>query len=106
MHLPSSLQTVAVLLQALGSDAAQSPLLVHAGPCHDYAEVTRQLSATYHERPVSQGVQSNGNLLLVLNSATNGSWTIISTLPTGLTCILAVGQHWEPAAPVRLDSPV
>lgn len=106
MHLPGSLLTAAVLLQALGSDAAQSPPLVQAGPCHDYAEVARQLSATYHERPVSHGVQSNGNLLLVFNSATSGSWTIISTSPTGLTCILAVGQHWESTAPVRLDSPV
>lgn len=106
MYIPGSLLAVSILLTALGADAAKSPPPVQASPCHAYAEVARQLGATYHERLVSLGVQSNGNLLLVFNSVTSGSWTIVSTSPTGLTCILAAGQHWESTAPVRLDSPV
>lgn len=106
MHSPGWLLAVIMLLQAAGSDAAQSPLAVQGRRCHAYAEVARQLSATYHETPVSLGIQSNGNLLLVFNSPTSGSWTIVSTTPTGLTCILAAGRHWETAAPALLGSPV
>lgn len=105
MHIPGSLLAVSILLPALGFDAARPPPTAQGSVCHAYAEVARQLSATYHETPISLGVQSNGNLLLVFNSMASGSWTIVSTSPTGLTCILAAGQHWESTSLVRLASP-
>lgn len=100
------LLAVSLLLRAASSVAAQSPLPAQGSRCHAYADVARQLSAIYHESPVSLGIQSNGDLLLVFNSPTSGSWTIVSTTPTGLTCILAAGRHWETAAPALLGSPV
>ncbi len=106
MHVPGSLLAVSVLLPALGFDADRLPPTAQGGVCHSYAAVARQLSAIYHETPVSLGVQSNGNLLLVFNSVASGSWTIVSASPTGLACVLAAGQHWESTALVRLDPPV
>ena len=68
-------------------------------PCFSYGEVARQLKGTYEEAPVSLGLQANGNLLQVFNSATSGSWTIVSTSPDGMACILAAGRNWENLKP-------
>jgi hypothetical protein len=72
-------------------------------PCFSYGEVARQLKGTYQEAPVSLGLQANGNLLQVFNSAKSGSWTIVSTSPDGTACILAAGRNWENLEPAPLD---
>jgi hypothetical protein len=72
-------------------------------PCFSYAEVARQLKGTYEEAPVSLGLQANGNLLQVFNSAKSGSWTIVSTSPDGTACILAAGRNWENLKQASLD---
>jgi hypothetical protein len=72
-------------------------------PCFSHAEVARQLKGTYQEAPVSLGLQANGNLLQVFNSAKSGSWTIVSTSPDGMACILAAGRNWENLKQASLD---
>ena len=68
-----------------------------------YSEIARQLQGTYEEAPVSLGLQSNGNLLQVFSSADSGSWTIVSTSPDGLACVLAAGSTGKSVKPARLD---
>lgn len=57
-----------------------------------------QLENRYQEEPVHMGLASNGSVLEVLASP-SGSWTIIITRPSGLSCIMAAGENWE-------DSPI
>jgi hypothetical protein len=64
-------------------------------PCHRYDEIASQLGSRYREAPVSLGVQTNGNLLQVFASPESGTWTILSTSPTGMTCVIAAGKSWE-----------
>jgi hypothetical protein len=90
----------AMLTQAVGASAQTQVVRM---PCHDYAEIARQLRATYEEAPVSLGLQTDGNLLQVFSSQKTGSWTIVSTSPSGLACVLAAGQHWESVTPANLD---
>ena len=82
--------------------AAPQPAPVQL-PCFSHAEVARQLKATYHEAPVSLGLQSNGNLLQVFHAPTSGTWTIVSTSPQGMACILAAGRDWENLTPPNPD---
>lgn len=70
-------------------------------PCHAHDEIARQLDRRYGEQPVSIGLQANGNLLQVFISDQTGSWTILSTTPAGLACILAAGRGWENLPPRR-----
>lgn len=74
-------------------------------PCHDAGEIHKQLSKKYDEAPVAFGLQTNGNLLQIYASADKGTWTVISTSPAGLACIVAAGKSWE-SLPVKKDSPV
>lgn len=85
-----------LLVPAADAREPASPALT---PCFDRQEVTRKLRASYGEVPVSYGLQSNGNLLQVYVSAARGTWTMVSTLPSGLACILAVGRNWEGPSP-------
>jgi hypothetical protein len=79
----------------LPSAALARPAADQRLPCADYREVRRQLAAGYGEAPLALGLRSNGDLLQVFASPEGGSWTIVSTTPQGLACILAAGRRWE-----------
>ena len=64
-------------------------------PCHNATEIAKQLSSKYEEAPVAFGLQSNGNLLQVYASTEKDTWTVVSTTPNGLSCIVAAGKRWE-----------
>ena len=74
---------------------AQPQVMGTAMPCHERAEIARQLGTGYDETPVSLGVQANGDLLEVFSSAQTGTWTIVSTAPSGLACVVAAGDGWQ-----------
>ena len=82
-------------LSTSAASAAAPPVVGVPIPCHDYREIRRQLAERYNEAPVSFGVRSNGELLQVFASAQGGTWTIVSTSPAGLACILAAGRGWD-----------
>jgi hypothetical protein len=74
-------------------------------PCHNATEIAKQLSSKYDEAPVAFGLQSNGNLLQVYSSEEKGTWTVVSTTPTGVSCIVAAGKRWE-SLPIVKNDPV
>ncbi len=85
------------------SAAAQSPPAGMRMPCHDATEIAKQLSNKYSEAPVAFGLQSNGNLLQVYASMDKGTWTVVSTTPAGLSCIVAAGRSWESLPFIKED---
>ena len=75
-------------------------------PCHNATEVAKQLSSKYDEAPVAFGLQSNGNLLQVYSSEEKGTWTVVSTTPAGMSCIVAAGKRWKACRPsTRIPRP-
>jgi hypothetical protein len=72
-------------------------------PCHNATEIAKQLSSKYDEAPVAFGLQSNGNLLQVYSSEEKDTWTVVSTTPTGMSCIVAAGKRWESLPAVSND---
>jgi hypothetical protein len=75
--------------------AQQAPQTGMWMPCHNATEIAKQLSSKYDEAPVAFGLQSNGNLLQVYSSEDKDTWTVVSTTPGGLSCIVAAGKRWE-----------
>jgi len=86
-----------------GSTAAQTGGM--RMPCHNATEIAKQLNSKYDEAPVAFGLQSNGNLLQVYASEDKGTWTVVSTSPQGLSCIVAAGKRWE-SMPFVKDDPL
>ena len=74
--------------------------------CTERNRVLSQLSNQFSEAPVAMGVANNGGVLEILSSRAGKSWTIILTMPSGLTCMIAAGENWE-ALPTmtKLDPP-
>lgn len=66
--------------------------------CGERSRFLEQLHQQYGENPTAVGLVSNGTVLEVLTS-TKGSWTILVTQPSGVTCLVASGDAWEALPP-------
>jgi hypothetical protein len=62
--------------------------------CVERTEAATSLKKNFAEVPVSMGLSEQGSVIEVFASP-NGSWSIIMTLPNGLSCIMAAGEEWE-----------
>jgi hypothetical protein len=88
--------TLAALVIAL-SAAAQSVCVTERG------DVLKQLSNDFQENPVAMGLAADGSVVEVL-VASSGSWTILVTKPTGVSCVVASGEAWD-RVPAPLKGP-
>ena len=66
--------------------------------CGEHGEVVAKLKENYSEVPVHIGLGSQGTIIEIL-VAPSGSFTIIYTVPSGLSCILVTGTDWETVKP-------
>lgn len=82
-----------VLALAAGSGGAQAQ--PRAGQvCGDRDNILAHLSDNFEEKPVAIGLDSRGRVMEVL-AAESGTWTVVITMPNGLSCLLASGQRFE-----------
>ncbi len=63
--------------------------------CTARTEVQGHLDSKYSEAPVAMGLANNGGVIEVLSSGSGTTWTIIITMPNGVSCLLAAGESWE-----------
>jgi hypothetical protein len=91
-------------LIALGLSLISSPVGVADEPtksnCETREAVLDFLSSQYSEAPVAMGVSRDGGVVEVLTSGPGATFTIIVTMPNGLTCMVAAGDGWESLAPL------
>jgi hypothetical protein len=72
--------------------------------CDTRETVVKELSGQFHEQPIATGLQGNGTLLEVFASRETGSWTVLITMPTGVTCLALAGDSFE-MLPPQADGP-
>jgi hypothetical protein len=63
--------------------------------CGPRKAMVMRVAGSLHERPSSVALTNDGQLLEVLKSDTDVTWVILMTSPQGLSCIVAVGDHWQ-----------
>lgn len=73
-------------------------------PCTDRQTFIRHLQSKWHETPIAMGLTARGGLIEVLVSKDGGTWTMIVTMPNGMTCGVATGTSWEKVKPTRPDN--
>lgn len=67
----------------------------HAAPtCAPRAEILDKLVTRYSEERQSIGIAANNSVIEVFASET-GSWSIIATMTSGETCLIATGESFE-----------
>lgn len=82
-----------------------SPTLANGGggpprTCGSHDEVLGHLKRKYGEEPAAYGAVNNGGLVELVKSKAKDTWTLIITLPSGSTCLMAAGEGWREIAPV------
>lgn len=84
-----------VVVGAMTAQASAAPV-----PCSKRDDIIKMLDSKYREGLAGFGLAGQTNLVEVF-VAENGSFTILSTNPTGISCIIAAGQSWEKVSPAK-----
>lgn len=74
-----------------------TPVAAQAPICAPRGVVLQQLKQQFGEVPAGRGVTSEGAILELLVSPV-GTWTLLMSLPNGLSCFAAAGDSWEGVA--------
>ena len=69
-----------------------------APQCGPRSAVLDHLGQKYGESRRSIGIAANNTVMAVFASPTSGSWTILVTMPDGVSCLVASGQGYEAIA--------
>lgn len=93
LHL-AALTTAAAIVIAMGGQAAAQS----ARNCAPRAVVVERLATGFGETRQSVGLGSNNAMVEVFASPETGSWTILVTVPSGISCLVASGQSFETVA--------
>ncbi len=72
--------------------------------CGARRDLIDQLEKQYDEKRAVFGLKSKGRLIEVFVGP-SGSWTILTSDPTGISCVLDSGEGWRPVATPQ-DEPV
>lgn len=75
-----------------------------SGSCAQRGQVVERLQSKYGETRRSVGLAPNNGVVETYASAETGSWTIIVTMPNGMSCLVAAGEAFEPVEDGPLPS--
>lgn len=62
--------------------------------CGDRKEIIARLENGYQEHQKGVGLSANGGVV-ELFVAPSGSWTLMVTNPSGISCLIAAGDGWQ-----------
>lgn len=77
--------------------------------CADHDMIIGQLSHDFGERQQMAGLSAGGQLVELYGAEETGTWTIIVTEPSGITCLLSSGDYFQryddELTPAQKDDP-
>jgi hypothetical protein len=69
--------------------------------CAPRETLANELARDFGERPIGLGLSTRGSILELFKSADGQTWTLVSTRPTGVSCILDAGANWATQDPAE-----
>ena len=63
--------------------------------CGDRDELIKTLKQRYKEVPVAAGISQKNTEAFEIFASESGTWTVVMTTSTGMTCIMAAGHSWK-----------
>ena len=65
------------------------------------AAVVKALGDRYAEESVGLGIAQNGGIIELFTSQDGATWTIVLTMPNGLSQVIATGESWMQITPLN-----
>jgi hypothetical protein len=90
-------QTMKTILIAAAAAGILAPVgaLAQQQACGSRQPIVDRLETKYGETRQSMGLNHNNGIVEVFASAETGTWTILITMPTGQSCLIAAGENWD-----------
>ena len=66
--------------------------------CSERDRIVMRLAEGYGERRKSIGLGANNSVIELYASDDTGTWTILMTYPSGMSCLMATGSAFEATA--------
>lgn len=82
---------VAIAAPTLAATSAEAQGRV----CAKRDKLVAELAKTHGETRQSVGLQRNSGVIETFANVDTGSWTIIVSLPTGVSCLVAAGEAFQ-----------
>ena len=89
---------IALTVAAFLTGFAVTPSVAQS-TCAPRTDLARLLGQQHSETPVALGLASNGNLMEVFASKRGETWTLVMSMPNGISCVVAAGESWTPRLP-------
>jgi hypothetical protein len=88
-------------LCAIGVLAVTAPVAAQQdAQCADRGRVIMHLAENYGEGLTGYGLMGDGvNIIEVYTNAETGTWTIVYTSASGMSCLVADGEGWTTVKP-------
>lgn len=67
--------------------------------CDYYPALAEVLAGQYGEMPLERGLDWRGQLVEWWGNPETGTWSLVTLAPSGMACIPAHGQMYEPVRP-------
>lgn len=74
------------------------PSALAQNACMPRDGLLERLGQKYREKPIAAGLANNGQVVELFSSGGGLTWTLVVTTPSGISCLIASGQAWNPDA--------
>lgn len=98
--MTSLLKIIIFVALAAAATIALMPAQASAGPalCGKRGELIKVLEKRFQENRVAVGLSQKSSEAFEVFASSKGTWTVLMTTKTGLTCIMASGHSWKDVA--------
>ena len=90
-NLAAFAAAVAIAAPALVAEGAAA----QGNVCAKREKLVSELQKSHGETRQSVGLQRNAGVIETFANTETGSWTIIVSLPTGMSCLVAAGEAFQ-----------
>ena len=91
-------RTALFLLCFAGPAVAASPIAEII--CAPTDEMRARLTGEFGEVRRGTGFRNPNEIMELWSGDRSGDWTLVMTYASGRSCIVAMGEHWDPASPI------
>ena len=81
-------------LLLIGVAFLNRPAIAAEQECFQRTELVEYLGQRAHEAQSAMGLANNGGLLEVFTTDDQSTWTILLTMPNGISCVVGAGETW------------